>query len=317
MISLRTVFVLGAGANVPYGFSTGGGLIDRVRGVDPRSLMGNAGQQITARESDDFRIAVNDNMLPSIDAMLEHRPDLIKVGKRVMATILYQQEATARPKSFDEDWMSLVFEKMAIGAPNLEVFAQNPVSFLTFNYDRYQEYRFIRALVARYRVGEHAAWNAISSMFVHLYGSLGALPEQAMSSGGNGIPLGAPETGDTYNLGLALAAAESMITIIHDSEQPPESFNAALQRFQNAQQCLFLGFGFRKKNVERLRTVQIPNETTVFCTRYNMTPAEIQDAIYPAFAPRNLQDLHRQIIGGVTDTRTIKQFLRDQIRVLA
>jgi hypothetical protein len=170
MISSRTVFVLGAGANVPYGFSTGGGLIDKLRGVDPQSRMGNAGQQITARESEDCRAAVNDNMLPSIDAMLEHRLDLIKVGKRMMATILYEQEAAARPKSFDEDWMALVFEKMTTSAPTLEVFATNPVSFLTFNYDRYHEYRFIRALVARYKVGEHAAWAAISSMFIHLYG---------------------------------------------------------------------------------------------------------------------------------------------------
>jgi len=309
--------VLGAGANVPYGFSTGGGLIDKVRGVDPRSRMGNAGQQITARESEDFRSAVNDNMLPSIDAMLEHRSDLTKVGKRMIATILYEQEANARPKSFDEDWMALIFEKMTTGAPNLEAFAMNPVSFLTFNYDRYQEYRFIRALVARYRVGEHAAWRAISPMFVHLYGSLGALPEQAVTTGVNGIPLGAPETGEIYNLGLALASAESMITIVHDSEQPPESFNIALQRFQTAQQCLFLGFGFGKKNVERLQTVRIPNEAVVSCTTYGMTPAEIHDSIYPAFAGRNLQNLHRQIVQGVIDNRSIKQFLREQIRVLA
>lgn len=91
MLTKRTVFVLGAGANVPYGFSTGGDLIDKARPVgDSRELMGNAGEQITRAESAAFQAAVVDNMLPSIDAMLEHRTDLLKVGKRVIATLLYQ-----------------------------------------------------------------------------------------------------------------------------------------------------------------------------------------------------------------------------------
>jgi hypothetical protein len=98
--------------------------------------MGNAGNQITKKESHDFRAAVIDNLLPSIGAMLEHRKDLVKVGKRAMATVLYSQESRAGPKSFDEDWMSLVFTNTAIDAGTLEVFAQNPVFFVTFNYDR-------------------------------------------------------------------------------------------------------------------------------------------------------------------------------------
>lgn len=57
MLTQNTVFILGAGANVPYGFSTGGGLIDKLRGVDPQARMGNAGQQITRQESEAFRVA--------------------------------------------------------------------------------------------------------------------------------------------------------------------------------------------------------------------------------------------------------------------
>jgi len=317
MISLRTVFVLGAGANVPYGFSTGGGLIDKIRGADPQSRMGQAGEQISRRESEAFRIAMMDNLLPSIDAMLEHRRDLVSVGKRMMATILYEQEAAARPNAFSEDWMSLVFEKMSADAPSLEAFATNPVSFITFNYDRYLEHRFICGLVARYSVDPRVAWAAIRHMFTHLYGSLGELPEQVAAGAGNGIPLGAPETEDTYTLGLALAAAENMIMIVHDAEQPPQSFATALQRFQTAQQCLFLGFGFGKKNVERLQTVRIPDETAVFCTTYDMTSAEIQHAIYPAFKSQHLSGLQWQFAQRPSDNRSIKQFLRDQIGVLA
>jgi hypothetical protein len=47
-----------------------------------------------------------------------------------------------------------------------------------------------------------------------------------------------------------------------------------------------------------------------------MMAAEIQDVIVPEFAESNLPVLHRQI-GPTTGDRSIKQFLRKQIRVLA
>jgi hypothetical protein len=315
MIKSRTVFVLGAGANVPYGFSTGGGLIDILRGKDPQTVMGNAGNQITKLESAKFLDAVIDNMLPSIDAMLEHRTDLVKVGKRVMATILYTQEAAAGPRSFLEDWMSLIFSRMADEAATLEEFAQNAVSFVTFNYDRYLEHRFIRGLVARYNVSASNAWVPISSMFIHLYGSLGDLPEQ-LSGGSNAgriVPFGAPEPEDTYHLGLALSVAENLLTIVHDAAQPPATFNEALKRFQTAQQILFLGFGFGKKNIERLGTAAIPKSTNVDCTTYGMTPEEVLDSVVPAFPNHELSNLRR---AGSTADKSICLFLRERIRWL-
>jgi hypothetical protein len=308
VIRKRTVFVLGAGANVPYGFSTGGDLVDKVRGVDPRALMGNAGTQISAREAAAFQAVTTDNLLLSIDALLEHRSDLMKVGKRVMATILYTQEHAARPRSFSEDWMRWVFALMAEDAASPEAFAENAVSFVTFNYDRYLEHRFIRGLTARYGITDRAAWEIIKSKFVHLYGSLGDLPEQTDNGG---IPLGAPETDDTYTLGLALPIAENAIRIVHETDQPPESFVESGRRFQTAQQVLFLGFGFGKKNIERLRTDQIPSEVIVDCTTYDMTIAEVLDMVAPAFPNRSLNRLQRQ----GTDQRSIRDFLRDHIRL--
>jgi hypothetical protein len=316
MITKRTVFVLGAGANVSYGFSTGGGLIDKVRGVDPRELMGDAGEQITRVESAAFRAAVLDNLLPSIDAMLEHRPDLVKVGKRVMATLLYKQEGAAGPMSFDEDWMSLIFTKMADGAATLDAFAQNAVSFVTFNYDRYLEHRFIRGLVSRYNVDGHTAWQRIAGMFVHLYGSLGKLAEQASPdprSGELAVPLGAPDTEDTYVLGLALAIADNSIRIVHDAAALPESFADATRRFQIAQQVLFLGFGFGAKNVERLRVDRIPSTVPLTCTTYAMTPTEVLDVVIPAFPNRDMKELRRI---GSTGTTSICLFLRERINWL-
>jgi hypothetical protein len=294
---------------------TGGGLVTKARGVDPRELMGEAGEQISPAESRAFRTAATDNLLPSIDAMLEHRTDLVKVGKRVIATLLYQQEAAAGPQSFDEDWMSLIFSYMAEGAKTLDAFAQNPVSFVTFNYDRYLEHRFIRSLVARYPgINSHRAWDKIAGMFTHLYGSLGPLPEQVPDgSRDQGIPLGAPETEDVYTLGLALPKADTEIRIVHDSEDPPESFTIAGKRFKTAEQVLFLGFGFGKKNVERLQTDKIGKAVHVSCTTFGMTEAELIDSVFPAFPNHGLDELHQK---GPTGTKSICLFLRERVRNL-
>jgi hypothetical protein len=248
MFKKRTVFLLGAGANVPYGFSTGEGLLDKARGIDPRGRMGNAGLKVTQAESDAFRAALLDNMLPSIDALLEHRDDLWMVGKRLMAKLLFEEEARAGLVSGAGDWMALVFEKMTEDAPSIEKFAENPVTFITFNYDRYLEHRFVCALVARYRIEPRRAWSAMEGMkFLHLHGSLGKLGEQLKGgvAGEYPIPLGAPDRGGVYTLGVALDAVDNSIRIVHDDEIP-KIFEEAHTSLRNAQQILLLGFGFGK-----------------------------------------------------------------------
>jgi hypothetical protein len=313
MITSRTVIVLGAGANVPYGFSTGGKLLDSVRGVDVRALMGNAGQQVTAAQCREFERALADNMLPSIDALLEHRRDLWQVGKRVIATLLYSEESQAKPPSLSDDWMSYVFERMAEGATTLESFGQNPVEFVTFNYDRYLEYRFIRGLVARYRVAEEAAWAAIQRMkFLHLHGSLGYLPEQgSLHAGSHPIALGAPNEPNLYTLGIALPQVEQTVRIVHEADQTPAIFADAQASFARAQQILFLGFGFGRANVERLGTVGISGSVSVYCTAYGMTESEISHTIGPSF-PNHPNVPARWMV----ENAPIRQFLRDRVQVL-
>jgi hypothetical protein len=313
MFKRPTVFLLGAGANVPYGFSTGRGLLEKARGIDPIVLMGNAGLQITPSESQEFRSAVSDNMLPSIDSMLEHRRDLWKVGKRVMATLLFKEEASAGPKIASDDWMALVFEKMAEDAPSVAKFAENPVRFITFNYDRYLEHRFIRALVARYRIGPAVAWLANSNMkFLHLHGSLGMLNDQVsggMSAGGNPIPLGAPDTPTLYTLGLALPQVDASIRIVHD-DGIPEVFAEAQVCLQSADQILFMGFGFGKTNVTRLRTDLIPSHRSVYCTVHGLTNSEINH-----YVRRSFPNHHNftALLSSEDSFTSILKFLRNRV----
>jgi hypothetical protein len=207
LIKKRSVFVLDAGANVPYGFSTGEGLLASARSLSVEQVKEKTCGQLIDRQIYPLCRALADNFLPPIDALLEHRADLRLAGKKLMLSLLLDEETKAQKSQWrvDDDWMSLVFSQMAEDAATVGAFARNPVSFITFNYDRYLEHRLVRGLVARYNVGEQEAWDAIRRFqFVHVYGSLGELPVQkAGGSPGYAIPFGAPRIPECPTRGCA------------------------------------------------------------------------------------------------------------------
>jgi hypothetical protein len=324
MIKKKTVFVLGAGAHVPYGFSTGEGLLVRARSLGIEQMSEATEGQLHKQELIPLRQALTDNFLPSIDALLEHRQDLRRAGKKLMLSLLLDEEARALRSEWtaDEDWMSVVFQYMAENAASLPQFSENAVTFITFNYDRFLEYRLIRGLVARYNVAADEAWKVISKFgFFHMYGSLGHLPEQ-VSTNTNGIPFGAPETEDTTYRGLALQRAENVIQIVHDTA---DNSAVALQEIHSAatQQICFFGFAFGKVNVDRLQTKQILPSVPIYCTTYGMTAAEVTDFVNPAFPNHgywspNGTYVNPKAPNGASVTKadeTIKEFLRQRISV--
>ena len=74
----------------------------------------------------------------SVDALIEHRPEFLEVGKAAMARVLLSKERhdalfDQKEGDIEGDWMGLLFRYMA--GP-LEDFGRNAVSFVTFNYDR-------------------------------------------------------------------------------------------------------------------------------------------------------------------------------------
>jgi hypothetical protein len=202
--------------------------------------------------------------------------------------------------------MSLIFEHMAADARSVEEFASNPVSFVTFNYDRWLEYRLIRGLVERYSVRPEPVWDAVRQFgCVHLHGSLGELPEQ-VSPGTNQkfVRFGAPPSEE---LRLVLQIADQSMHIVHDADKRTAQFDEAKQLLRAAEQIFFLGFGFGKINAGRLELGSIHTAIPIFCTTYDMTSAEVSDSVRGAF-PQH---------GGApqlqTEGTSIRQFLRDRV----
>src|SRR5882672_8077615 len=96
MLTVPTVFVLGAGASAPFDFPTGlelSKLIVRLLrpGNDAfnhlQQYAGLSEAEVTGFRDDFFNSAKN-----SVDAFLEHRADLITIGKLATAHILIGRE---------------------------------------------------------------------------------------------------------------------------------------------------------------------------------------------------------------------------------
>jgi hypothetical protein len=238
------------------------------------------------------------NLLPSIDLMLEHRVDLRSPGKKLMAALLLQEEENVlarRGPVDDDDWISLVFTYMCEECASVEDFGNNPVHFLTFNYDRFLEYRLIRGLTARYNIEARRAWRGIRNIsFLHLYGSLGLLPEQGSDSTIAServwtTPFGASDNDPNSAVAFrstALQSAENSIQIVHDS-QNETSFQSAEKILKAAEQVVFLGFAFGRENVSRLKLLQsVSPSIPLYCTTYGMTQAEVFDRVETAFHDR-------------------------------
>lgn len=255
MINTKTVFILGAGASIPYGFPSGAELREMLcapisgynspRTVNWRSLISKTG--ISESTSNQFAEAFLKSGMISIDSFLSRRSKAFsEIGKLAIAAILcsFENSNTLHRLDNDDDWYVHLWNALVANVHKCEELAGNQVRFVTFNYDRSLEYFLIQSCMATFDVTYEEAVKALEPIkIIHVYGQLGKLdhrcskvarPYQTM--------LGASEL---------LVAAEG-IKIIPESRDDAPEFNEARDLFGWAEQICFLGFGFDPLNVSRL-----------------------------------------------------------------
>jgi hypothetical protein len=248
MITRQTVIVLGAGASQPFGFPSGielkNNIVRDLAKTNPASptysLMLSAAFRPAAIE--DFRSALQNSGKMSVDSFLEHRADLLRVGKAAIAAALAPYESTDALYLAPGSWYDYFYDKLNA---RFEEFDHNSVKVLTFNYDRSLEHYLFTSLRNCYgkSVGE-CAQKLRSIEIVHLYGQLGEYP-----------PIGRPEASIRYGPTMdaeSLIIASDGIKIIHEGEGNTEAFDRAHEILRSAEQVCFLGFGYHPANVERL-----------------------------------------------------------------
>lgn len=271
MIEEPTVFVLGAGASVPFGFPIGSKLLSRVVGEigqsqtvsELHSYCSFDGQEIAR-----FKTALENSGQMSVDAFLEHREEFLEIGKASIALALIKFEQ--RQMLFGEaggNWLKYLYGRMH---SSFEDFGKNRVAFLTFNYDRTVEEFLFTALSNTYGKSPDECLAQLNQIpIIHLHGTIGTLPWQ----GGDSRPFEPIVNHDTLNV------ARKGIKIIHEAttDGRDKDFEKGLNLLLNAKRIVFLGFGYNSLNMERLGIRHAP--ITAVGTGFDLTPAEIADFV--------------------------------------
>jgi len=262
MLNIPTVFVLGAGASVPYDFPTGFQLSQR---VFEQLADGREGYQaltvhcsFTPKEIEDFRQSFYHSGKPSIDAFLEHRTDLIQIGKAATAQALIRYEDDHRLFVFDanQNWLRELSGRLA---SSFDEFGQNTIAFVTFNYDRSVEHYIFTTLKNTFKKTDAEVAAVLGAIpVIHLHGRLGYLPWQK----------GETRAYHTDVTTQAMKVCVDSIKIIHESitDGRDDDFKAAKKLLADAHQVVIMGLGYNTINLERLGIPDLdPGKTIGTC----------------------------------------------------
>lgn len=249
MIKKPIVFILGAGASMPYGFPSGSELKSNILG-HLRSPNSECFKRINHFfETDEIIIDFRENLAKSgqlsVDAFLEHRCEFLKVGKLAIAFYLIKLEQEGKMfniQSKELSWYEYLFNKL--NAP-FEEFGNNKLSIITFNYDRSLEYFLFTALKNTFGKSDEECAKKLNKIpIIHVHGRLGKLPWQGKPSRAY-----SPQ----YNFSELEMASEQIIVISEDQDvKTNDGFNQAASLIYGAERICFLGFGYHDANLERL-----------------------------------------------------------------
>jgi hypothetical protein len=264
MLSLDTVFVIGAGASAEVSLPLGRDLASTIGkkmdidGLGDKELLNEL--RPLAESGDDHAEAaarIRDGVIlaNSIDDFLDQNRDdtLIKTyGKAAIAKSIV--EAERKSSMFYADGQHIDFTKIAntwyvgffrglqkgIARTKLDkIFDRS--TFISFNYDRCLEFFLFHALQQSNGIIENnAAEICNAAKIFHAYGCIGGLPYQ---NNGTTVPF---STDQIKNKCVGLA---SQIRTYTEEVEQDVQFNAIRTAVFKAERVVFLGFGFHQQNL--------------------------------------------------------------------
>lgn len=283
----KTVFVLGAGASVPYEFPDGrkmrNNIINRFRKdianlENKQKQSGRKAFNRFLRRVDNFIKHFNKSRT-NIDLFLTRREgDYDELGK---VAIFYEILKAERRSNFravkvEIDWCYWFFNNFTEGllkVDEIESLLKWNYSFITFNYDRSLEKYIQSAVMANWGRTDDAKKkvnNLIHKIPIrHVYGSLGALPWQRENKTH-------VDWGGTYTYDELVSFAGN-IGIMH-TNRGVETIAELRRELQQADRVFFLGFAFAPENLKQL---DIPGvfrgrDVAIYATALGYSKKEIQ-----------------------------------------
>jgi hypothetical protein len=285
MLKHKTVFVLGAGASIPYGFPSGAEMLREAKQLSCEDIRARTNNALHPDQEGVLREALVDTQEESLDSMLETQLAHIQAaGKRLIARrILEAEDGMRAPPT--RDWFSYLFSRMTEGitgqgAGGLQDFLnRNNITFVTYNYDRLVEHKLMAGLRAKYGATQNH-WPEVLGRIIHLHGSVGDISPSSLRY----VPWSADfrnKKSLDFNVGAVLTWSEQSIKVVHEPKPDAQEFQRARGVLGQAERVFFLGFGFGRTNVDRLDFGCIQKQAVIRFTRHKMTDGETNLYILP------------------------------------
>lgn len=266
MIKTDSVFILGAGASVPYGYPTG---FELAEGIKTFLLNFPYDPKVASKDMAEVHNFFNQLVSPlpklkqfydallkastySIDKFLENRPDYLELGKLLIAYMLKKKEHEFNLfiNLKEKNWYAELFNRIDA---NVENISKNRISFITFNYDRSLEFFLYNLLKSRSTKRDEDILQAFNSIhIIHVYGSLGCFPWESSCP----IPYSYEFTPDH------IKKMSANIQIM-SNEGETEEFRAAHKLLNQARNIYFIGFGYDFSNLHRLKIIEYAKNKVV------------------------------------------------------
>lgn len=283
-IKEKTVLILGAGASMPYGFPSGGGLRKKII-RDFKSEIMHSEQFHNVIRSPNFENILDDFIHDfdlssdnSIDLFLSRNRKYEDIGKMAIAHSIFKCEQTSdfNERAYDAfhyhqngygNWYSFLFHKITeemISDFSSDKLSENNISIITFNYDRSLEYYLNQSIYYSFENlrKKPISWDYLTFPIYHVYGSLGQL--QTIPYGKNATTIFSIET-----------LSQNIKTIYQERDTIPGDMLSAIKQ---ADKVLFLGFGYYTENLSKLQS----NEWDVkncYGTKKGISNKEMVDAL--------------------------------------
>lgn len=286
MIEKRTVLILGAGASVDSGYPLGSGLKSMIiknaeihplwknrlesmpSYVDEQAvliepldkiafLVKNCG--FSVKQINCFRDDFMTSPKSSIDAFLENRPEFMELGKMLISmTILgCENYRLISNKENQNNWYNYLFNIMT-SASSWEIFKNNKVKVITYNYDRSLEMFFVSALKATFGKSEEECVEMFTKTIqvIHVHGQLASIDIKAKPY-------------HTDIVGGYVKEGAKQLKIIHEGDDITKTYGPAKYALEKADQIFVLGFGFDQRNLTRLALEDY--QAPIYATRTGIT----------------------------------------------
>ncbi len=273
MIKQKTVFILGAGASVPFGYPTSIELRERICHDKIDKIVLKDNRLIPYYEIENFKIKFSNSLNLSIDLFLSRNKQFESIGKYAIINQILNAELESKEPSDiygKQNWISYLYDRITKKFKDSSYYkiADNKLKIITFNYDRLVENSLYKALCNTFtsiNVSEFKN-EMLRLNIMHVYGKIVPLDWEKVD-------------GIRYKTGLGIVKKIDYlnnISVLYD-QRDIENRELIDQSLQSAQRIFFLGFGYADENLDVLNlTENLNNNQQIFGTAYGLTKNEIE-----------------------------------------